>query len=452
MDEMPKKIGKYEIRSRLGEGGTGIVYEGYDPDIERRVAIKILHPHLVSGKMGEELLTRFKREAISAAKCMHSNIVTVLEYGRHKTEPYIVMEFVDGVSVHRLIRHRLKHKRGISLRRSLTIISQLLKALHAAHRFNIVHRDVKASNVLLLKEGGRVKLADFGMARITEGPDLTMIGHFIGTPRYMAPELRMGLKADARADIFSVARLFLELLRLMPKSSNIPSAKLPVIVNMPPGNRIDYNVHYPKSLISVLLKGLQVDPRKRYQSVLEFMQSIKKAVSQLQQKTRPIRRRATVERRIPVEKYPASDGELDSMVALLSDFMGPIATVIMEEHESTSASAHNLAVEISKEIPEQEEQEKFIRRWEQMSEFRRARIGQKWPETVKNDAGSRPLNDDEVDRMGADFAHYIGPMAGPLMQHYSSKTNDIDELVKYLGREIPDRKESQKFIKFWIRD
>ncbi len=126
MDEMPKKIGKYEIRSRLGEGGTGIVYEGYDPDIERRVAIKILHPHLVSGKMGEELLTRFKREAISAAKCMHSNIVTVLEYGRHKTEPYIVMEFVDGVSVHRLIRHRLKHKRGISLRRSLTIISQLL--------------------------------------------------------------------------------------------------------------------------------------------------------------------------------------------------------------------------------------------------------------------------------------------------------------------------------------
>jgi serine/threonine-protein kinase len=168
MEEKPQKIGKYDIKSVLGKGGTGVVYEAYDPDIERRVAIKILHPHLISGKVGEELLARFKREAISAAKCIHPNVVSILEYGQDENVPFIIMEYVDGVSVHRLIKHRLKHGRGISLRRSLSIMSQLLKALHTAHELNIVHRDVKASNVLILKQSGRIKLADFGMARLTE--------------------------------------------------------------------------------------------------------------------------------------------------------------------------------------------------------------------------------------------------------------------------------------------
>jgi len=122
MVEKPQKIGKYEIKSSLGEGGNGIVYEGYDPDIQRRVAIKILHPHMISGKLGEELLARFKREAISAARCVHPNVVSILEYGQYEDKPFIVMEYIDGVSVHRLIKHRLKHKRGISLRRNLSIM------------------------------------------------------------------------------------------------------------------------------------------------------------------------------------------------------------------------------------------------------------------------------------------------------------------------------------------
>ncbi len=83
MKELPQKIGKYQIKKLIGEGGAGVVFEGYDPDIERRVAIKILHPHLIKGQVGVEMLARFKREAISAAKCIHPNIVTILEYGQH---------------------------------------------------------------------------------------------------------------------------------------------------------------------------------------------------------------------------------------------------------------------------------------------------------------------------------------------------------------------------------
>ncbi len=451
MREMPQKIGKYEIKSLLGEGGNGIVYEGYDPDIERRVAIKILHPHLISGEMGEELLARFKREAISAAKCIHPNVVTILEYGQHENMPFIVMEYIDGVSVQKLIKHRLKHRRGISLRRNLTIISQLLKALHAAHKLNIVHRDIKASNVLILKGSGRIKLADFGMARITEGSDLTIIGHFLGTPRYMAPEVRLGFEADSRADIFSAARLFLELLRMLPDNSPFPRSKLTEIVNMPPGNRIDYSAIYPTALIPIVTKGLEVDREKRYQTVLEFVQAIKKALPDLQQKAVTSSVQVASVARESVQDFPASEDELDSMTTLLADFIGPIATLIMEEHETISTSANNLATEISKEIPELEEQEEFLKRWELMSISRRALINKKEADTFSNQARPRPLQGEVLDRMGNDFAHYIGPIAEPLLRHYSAKSNDIDQLVIFLGREIPDRKEGQKFIKSWLR-
>ncbi len=151
MREIRRKIGKYEIKSILDHGATGVVYEGYDPEIERRVAIKMLHGHLLRGRLGSSLLERFKREAISTARCLHPNIVTMLEYGQHQGLPFIVMEYVDGVSVQKLIKRRQKLGCGISLKRSLVIVSGVLSALDAAHRLDIVHRDVKASNVLITR-------------------------------------------------------------------------------------------------------------------------------------------------------------------------------------------------------------------------------------------------------------------------------------------------------------
>ena len=418
MGDIPQKIGKYEIRSLLGEGGNGIVYEAYDPDIERRVAIKILHPHMMSGKLGEELLARFKREAISAAKCVHPNVVHILEYGQHDNHPFLVMEYINGVSLHRLIKHRLKHGRGISLRRSLSIMSNLLKALHSAHELNIVHRDVKASNVLLLKDSGRIKLTDFGMARIMESTDLTMIGAFLGTPRYMAPELRLGLEADSRADVFSAARLFLELLRMLPDSSLISRSRLKEIVNMPPGNRIDYSAVYPTALIPVVTKGLEVDRKKRYQTVLEFMQAIKQALPDLQQMTATSSGQSTSITRESVEDFPVSEDELDSMTTLLADFIGPVATFIMEEYETKSTSANNLAAEISKEIPLQEKQEEFIRRWEMMSVSRRDLINKNRSDSFPDETIPPPLQGEEPEGIGNNFTHYIGTIAKTVLRHY----------------------------------
>jgi serine/threonine-protein kinase len=422
MLEKPRKIGKYGIKSIIGEGATSVVYEGFDPDIVRRVAIKSLRPNLIDGQVGEELLTRFRREAISAARCIHPNVVSILEYGQHENIPYIVMEYVDGVSVHGLIKHRLKHGRGISLRRSLTIVSHLLGALHAAHKLGIVHRDVKASNVLIQRKNGHVKLVDFGMARITENSDLTIIGSLIGTPRYMAPELRLGLEADARADIFSAARLFLELLRMLPAGSPFPRSRLPLIEDMPPGNRIDYTVTYPTALIPVLSRGLQVDREKRYQTVQHFMQAIKQALPNIHEEEE-----VTVTEQIvpaaqePVRGFPASEDELDTMTSLLAVFLGPAASIVMEEHETTSTSAYNLAIEISREIPEQHKQKEFLRRWGMLSASRQEMISRQREDSTPEKIANRPLPGSLLHRIGNDVAGYIRPLAGNLWRHGMKK-------------------------------
>lgn len=445
MRELPKRIGKYEIKAMIGEGGAGIVYEGFDPDIERRVAVKILHPHLISGQGGVEMLARFKREAISAAKCLHTNIVTILDYGQHDDQPFIVMEFVDGISVQKLI----KRGRAISLKRTFSIISQLLRALHSAHRENIVHRDVKASNVLILRSNGRVRLADFGMARLTESSDLTMIGQFLGTPRYMAPELRLGFEADSRADVFSATRLFLELLKLMPKNPLIPCSKLPELTNMPPGNSVSSAAVYPDALIPVLMKGLEIERENRYQNAREFMQAIKEALPNLMQETPAYSRKSTPVTTEVVEDRPASEDELDSLTNLLTDFMGPIARIIMEEHETKSTSANNLATEVSKELPESDLQKAFLKSWEQLSLSRRALFNRQTPAKPVKKKPKRPLPRHLLKRIGDDFAHYIGPIAEPLMRHYSSRAKNIDQLVRLLAKEIPDLKGGHEFVKTW---
>lgn len=425
--EISRYIGKYKIVSLLGEGATGVVYEGYDPDIQRRVAIKTLHPHLLVGKIGEGLLARFKREAISAAKCFHPNIVAVLEYGQHEDRPFIVMEFVDGISVHKLIKQRHRQGRAISLKRTLTIISGLLNALHAAHRYGIVHRDVKASNILIAKGGRQIKLADFGMARLKENSDLTMIGSLIGTPRYMAPEVRFGLEADSRADVFSATRLFLELLKMLPDNTKCPRSQLPQIPCMSPGNLIDYSVVYPTALIPVLVKGLDPDRDKRYQSVSELMSAIKQALPHLHEQTTPaLTELPAEEAEQAIEDSPASAEEVNSITKLLADFTGPVATLIMERYQSTGKSADSLALEISRKIPGQERQQEFLRRWRLICLSRQEPVEKKESKVFPDKQRSHPLLEEMLSKISSEFAHYVEPISKTLLRQGSKKTTKAD--------------------------
>lgn len=446
MGALPEKIGKYEIRSSLGEGAMGVVYEGFDPDIERRVAIKILHPHLINEKNGDEFLERFKREARSAARCTHPNVVTVLEYGEDGDMPFIVMEFVEGLTLQDII----KRGRAITLQSTLTIISQLLKALHSAHKLQITHRDIKTANVMILSGSGHVKLADFGIARIAESPELTMTGAVVGTPKYMAPEQMFGLKVDSRADLFSVAMVFLELLTLLPKNSGIPCSSLPAIVNLPPNNRVDYTILYPTALIPVLVKGLAIEQDKRFQDAREFVKAIKVILPKLKPTRSVSPEDATAMVQKSTQAFIASQDEVDSMTKLLVDYVGPIAKNIMVAHEANNSPIDELATLVSREIPQSEEREAFLRRWESISGTRISpgSIAASSKSTVGRDV--RRLDDEMLEKIRQDYTDYIGPLSSRLVQHYSRNTDNLEQLVNALADEIPDSKDSLKFRQTWL--
>ena len=196
MSQQPSgKIGKYEIKSVLGKGAMGVVYRALDPDIGRDVAIKTMSGEFLNDK---ELRIRFLREAQSAGRLQHPNIVTVFELFEQEGTAYLVMELLEGASLYSLI----KQKRPLDISEKLSILQQIAGGLNHAHENGIVHRDIKPSNVFVSRDGV-VKVLDFGVAKIGEG-ELTKAGTVFGTVEYMAPEQVRGQPVDARADIFSV--------------------------------------------------------------------------------------------------------------------------------------------------------------------------------------------------------------------------------------------------------
>lgn len=270
---MLQQIGKYRIEGVLGHGAMGVVYRGIDDTLQRPVAIKTIHSHLLQDDFGEQLLQRFRTEALAAARCQHSNIVTVYDFGQHEGMPYIAMEFVKG----RGLDDVLKECDGaLPLKRINAIVMGIARGLHYAHQQGIVHRDMKPANVMLL-EGDAVKIADFGIARLPTS-DLTQIGSQLGTPSYMPPEQREGTEVDQRADIFALGVMIFELLGKCP---DIPAAlrvqTVAAIRELPPSKKLDRNQHFPRSIAAFLEKCIAPDAGQRFASIAQMVEAYKQA-------------------------------------------------------------------------------------------------------------------------------------------------------------------------------
>ncbi|HVY13685.1 MAG TPA: serine/threonine-protein kinase, partial [Rhodopila sp.] len=176
-------LGKYEIRGILGRGAAGIVYDAWDPIIRRRVAIKTVKLPTSDDPDTQEELDRFRREAQAAGRLSHANIVPVFDYGETDEIAYIVMEFVGGGSLKKL----MDEYKQVPPKEALRVMEQLLAGLQFSHDRGIVHRDIKPANVML-SDDNTVKITDFGIARIEGGSGATMVGTMLGTPAYMSPE------------------------------------------------------------------------------------------------------------------------------------------------------------------------------------------------------------------------------------------------------------------------
>ncbi len=199
--------GRYEILSRIARGGMATVYVGRDRRLDREVAVKIMHAHLAEGTSGADFVARFRREARSAARLDHPGLVAVLDQGVDGELSYLVMEYVEGTD----LRRRLRTEGALTVGDALTTAEAVLDALASAHSSGFVHRDIKPENVLLASRG-RVKVADFGLARAVTEVTAATTGSLLGTVAYLAPELVAHGTSDARTDVYAVGILLYEML------------------------------------------------------------------------------------------------------------------------------------------------------------------------------------------------------------------------------------------------
>jgi serine/threonine-protein kinase len=203
-----KKLGRYEITKELGRGGMGIVLQARDPMIDRLVALKIIKfEESLEAERKSELLERFFIEAKAAGKLTHQNIVTIYDVAREEETYYIAMEFLEGKNLAETLRPTKK----LPFERATKIILQVAAGLKFAHEKQIIHRDIKPGNVILMAED-HVKILDFGLARLQSASTLTQTGHAVGSPQYMSPEQVRGQSVDGRTDIFSMGVMYYEML------------------------------------------------------------------------------------------------------------------------------------------------------------------------------------------------------------------------------------------------
>lgn len=273
MTEQITKLGRYNVLGVLGSGAMGCVFEGVDPNLNRRVAIKTIKVENLSQKDADAYEARFRTEAHSAARLQHPNIVSVYDSDRDAGTAFLVMEFVDGKD----LKHYLDTGTSYSLEQTLSIMDALLSALEYAHLQQIVHRDVKPAN-LLLTSAGNIKLTDFGVARIQNSQDATRTqGTVVGTLKYMSPEQIQGLPVDTRTDLFAAGVVLYQLLTgVRPFDAETDFSVIQKIVFKTPEAVTSINSKLPGSINQVITLALAKSRDDRYQTAAEFSADLKK--------------------------------------------------------------------------------------------------------------------------------------------------------------------------------
>jgi TonB family protein len=271
-DSMPQTIGRYQVAESVGFGAMGAVYKAFDPLIKRTLAIKTIRLDIPrQSPQYKSFIERFYHEARISGTLSHPNIVTLFDIGEENGLPYLAMEFVDGETISAIIEKgtRFKPEKVISL------VSQVASAIDYAHSKGVIHRDIKPSN-LILADGERVKVTDFGIAKLIDA-EMTQSGTLLGTPSYMSPEQAMGDKLDGRSDIFSLGVCAFEMLAgEQPFPGNNVTSILYKLVHVEPIQpaNLEMNGLVPQKWHEVFGKVLAKKPDERYQTATEFVQDL----------------------------------------------------------------------------------------------------------------------------------------------------------------------------------
>ena len=269
MDKYIGKVldGRYEILEEVGNGGMAVVYKAKDFDTGSIVAVKILREEYLDN---EEFCRRFRNESRAIALLNHPNIVKIFDVCNSPSLQYIVMEYIDGIS----LKDYIEQQRVIRVKEAVHFTTQILRALMHAHSKGIVHRDIKPQNIMLLPNG-RIKVTDFGIARLITSQTSTITDKAIGSVHYIAPEQARGATTDARADLYSVGVMLYEMLTgKLPFDANSAVSVAVMQLQADPKMPRQINPNIPVGLEEITIQAMQKDPNARYQSAAEMLQDI----------------------------------------------------------------------------------------------------------------------------------------------------------------------------------
>ena len=450
---VPRKIGRYHVDGVLGRGAMGVVYKAHDPKIDRVVAVKTIHPTLLQTPDGADLRQRFWREAQAAARCLHANIVAVFDCDEQDGLPYIVMEYVQG----RELQDFLRYTPRVDAETTVSIVGQMLAGLGFAHANGVVHRDLKPANVILL-EGGRVKVADFGVARL-DTTSFTQHGAVLGSPGFMAPEQFTGTGVDHRTDIFATGIvLYLMLTGQRPFPGERTTEVMYKILHHDPIDVCLLNAQLPARLSPVVRQALAREPADRFQSAEAFARSLREALSGGSVPPEPVPPPAGSEdtsgtvvlgAEAGPETAPASSATAfsESERVLLAQVekdlafhVGPLARVLVAKAAPLATNTDQLYEALAGHIPNSAERDAFLKRRPRM---RGELTGGSRGTTTQIRA---KFTDADLEKAQRALTRYVGPIAKVLVRNAAKGAVSLADLHESLAANVPEGRDRAAFL------
>jgi serine/threonine-protein kinase len=441
----PQHIGRYQIEAVLGRGAMGIVYKAHDPEIDRTVAVKLVRADLLDGQERKDYVERLRREAQAAGRCVHPNIVALYDYAMHEGNPFLVMEYVRGMSLMQAL------DRGARFRpdEAAFVVVQVLEGLGCAHALGVVHRDIKPANILLVGDG-RVKVTDFGISRL-EASTLTQSGSVVGTPSYMSPEQFRGEEADQRSDLYSAGVVLFELLA---GQRPFPSRDFKVLIQQvlydePP----DLTGRVPDQMAEVVRRALAKRREDRFSSAAAMAGALRVTRRAADESTvvAPPQLRSGLDQ--PAPSW-ADEQVLNTLQRRLASHVGPIAKVLVGSAIRKAASFEALCDLLAANIEKPEERQNFLRGAKK--EFSSTVSSTNSPPPASTAAASlnqslpttpSAISQQAVQLAQAELSRIIGPIARLLVKRALTTCGTPAELWTTLAGHIDNPEERSAFMR-----
>ncbi len=422
----------------------GVIYAAHDPVIDRKVAIKLIRADLLSGDNQADYVARFQREARTAGRCAHSNIVAIYDFAVHEGNPYLAMEYVEASNLGQV----LARSGPLPQAQAVAIAGQVLDALACAHGLGIVHRDVKPANILLLANG-TVKMTDFGIARF-DNSNMTQAESVIGTPSYMSPEQCRGEPVDGRSDLFSTGVVLYEMLsgeRPFPGRNFVEIAHR--LLSEPPADLRGKIAGVSPALIQAIERALAKRPADRFASAADMATAIAAALHQTAPDAEPMQDDRTVVRPwAPASPPPASPGPaapappgpgfaeatLSKIERHLAQHVGPIAHHLVQDAVRHAGTLDELYDSLEQRIDRPEER----------TQFRKAIRGSQVEGPTRRAAA---VGADEMLRAERGLVRHVGPIAGILVKRASDAARSADEFWQLLAAHIDAAADRAAFLR-----